>query len=60
MEPKFCATLCYVRLTFSTASKAGKPLARSPRIAKIAFTGETGTGQLILQYASENIIPATL
>ena len=36
--------------------EAGKPLAQSPRIAKIAFTGETSTGRLIMQYASENII----
>ncbi len=40
--------------------EAGKPLALSPRIAKIAFTGETTTGRLIMQYASENIIPCTL
>jgi aldehyde dehydrogenase len=40
--------------------EAGKPLASSSRIAKIAFTGETTTGRLILQYASENLIPATL
>lgn len=40
--------------------EAGKPLASSSRIAKIAFTGETSTGRLIMQYASENIIPVTL
>lgn len=40
--------------------EAGKPLASSPRISKIAFTGETTTGRLIMQYASENIIPVTL
>ena len=40
--------------------EAGKPLAQSPRIRKIAFTGETTTGRLIMQYASENIIPVTL
>ena len=40
--------------------EAGKPLAQSKRIAKIAFTGETTTGQLIMQYASENLIPVTL
>ncbi|BCX82466.1 aldehyde dehydrogenase [Methylomarinovum caldicuralii] len=40
--------------------EAGKPLAQSPRIAKIAFTGETTTGRFIMQYASENIIPVTL
>ncbi len=40
--------------------EAGKPLASSNRIAKIAFTGETTTGRLIMQYAAENIIPVTL
>ncbi|PTQ12862.1 aldehyde dehydrogenase [Sphingomonas oleivorans] len=40
--------------------EAGKPLATSPRIAKIAFTGETTTGRLIMQYASDNLIPVTL
>src|SRR5271163_1800760 len=40
--------------------EAGKPLAQSKRVAKIAFTGETTTGRLIMQYASENIIPVTL
>ena len=40
--------------------EAGKPLASSKRISKIAFTGETTTGRLIMQYASENLIPVTL
>ena len=40
--------------------EAGKPLASSPRVAKVAFTGETTTGRLIMQYASENLIPVTL
>lgn len=40
--------------------EAGKPLATHPDIKKIAFTGETTTGRLIMQYASENIIPVTL
>lgn len=40
--------------------EAGKPLASSPRIGKIAFTGETTTGRLIMQYASQNTIPVTL
>jgi aldehyde dehydrogenase len=40
--------------------EAGKPLASSSRIAKIAFTGETSTGRLIMQYATENLIPVTL
>lgn len=40
--------------------EAGKPLASSPRIAKVSFTGETTTGRLIMQYASENLIPVTM
>jgi len=40
--------------------EAGKPLATNPRIAKIAFTGETSTGQFIMKYASENLIPSTV
>ncbi len=40
--------------------EAGKPLASNKRIAKIAFTGETTTGRLIMQYASQNLIPVTL
>ena len=40
--------------------EAGKPLAQNRRVSKIAFTGETTTGRLIMQYASENLIPVTL
>ncbi|BDH59625.1 aldehyde dehydrogenase family protein [Tsukamurella sp. PLM1] len=40
--------------------EAGKPLASSKRIRKIAFTGETTTGKLIASYAADNLIPATL
>ena len=40
--------------------EAGKPLASSKRIRKIAFTGETTTGRLIMQYASQNLIPVSL
>ena len=40
--------------------EAGKPLATSPRVQKVAFTGETTTGRLIMQYASENLIPVTM
>jgi aldehyde dehydrogenase len=40
--------------------EAGKPLAQNKRISKVAFTGETTTGRLIMQYASENLIPVTL
>ncbi|HXO80728.1 MAG TPA: aldehyde dehydrogenase, partial [Mycobacterium sp.] len=41
-------------------AEAGKPLASSDRIAKVSFTGETTTGRLIMQYASQNLIPVTL
>ena len=40
--------------------EAGKPLASNRRVAKVAFTGETTTGRLIMQYAADNIIPVTL
>lgn len=40
--------------------EAGKPLATSPKVSKVAFTGETTTGRLIMQYASENLIPVTM
>jgi aldehyde dehydrogenase len=40
-------------------AEVGKALATSKRIAKIAFTGETVTGRLIMQYAAQNIIPST-
>lgn len=40
--------------------EAGKPLASSPRVAKVSFTGETTTGRLIMQYASENLVPVTM
>ncbi len=40
--------------------EAGKPLASSERVAKVAFTGETTTGRLVMQYAAENTIPVTL
>jgi len=40
--------------------EAGKPLAASPRVQKVSFTGETTTGRLIMQYASENLVPVTM
>ncbi len=49
-----------VNVVYGFGLEAGKPLASSKRIAKIAFTGETTTGRLIMQYASQNIIPVTL
>src|SRR5215207_6765997 len=46
-----------VNIVNGFGAEAGKPLASSPRVAKVAFTGETTTGRLIMQYASENLIP---
>ncbi|GAA1703083.1 aldehyde dehydrogenase family protein [Microbacterium sediminicola] len=40
--------------------EAGAPLAQHKGIRKVAFTGETTTGRLIMQYASQNLIPVTL
>ena len=40
-------------------AEIGKALASSKRIAKIAFTGETVTGRLIMSYAAQNLIPST-
>ena len=40
--------------------EAGNPLATNPRINKVAFTGETTTGRMIMQYAAQNLIPVTL
>jgi aldehyde dehydrogenase len=49
-----------VNIVNGFGAEAGKPLASSDRVAKVAFTGETTTGRLIMQYASGNIIPVTL
>ncbi|MFF8276027.1 aldehyde dehydrogenase family protein [Streptomyces lateritius] len=49
-----------VNIVNGFGEEAGKPLASSPRVAKIAFTGETTTGRLIMRYAAENIRPVTL
>ena len=49
-----------LNVVFGHGSEVGAPLARNPRIAKIAFTGETTTGRQIMQYAAETIIPMTL
>lgn len=49
-----------LNVVFGHGAEVGTPLARSPRIAKIAFTGETTTGRQIMQYAAETIIPQTM
>ena len=48
------------RVINGPGAEIGKTLATSPRIAKVAFIGETTTGRLIMQYASQNVIPVTL
>ncbi len=49
-----------LNLVNGMGADVGAPLARSPRIAKIAFTGSTETGRKIMQAATENLIPVTL
>jgi len=49
-----------VNVVTGPGAEIGKALAANPRITKVAFTGETVTGRLIMQYASQNIIPVTL
>src|SRR5438270_1783761 len=49
-----------VNIVNGSGVEAGRPLASSARVAKVAFTGETTTGRLIMQYASENLKPVTL
>jgi aldehyde dehydrogenase len=49
-----------INVVTGPGGEIGKALAGNPRIAKISFTGETTTGRLIMQYASEPIIPQTL
>ncbi|MBP1840629.1 aldehyde dehydrogenase family protein [Formosa algae] len=49
-----------VNIIHGFGPEAGKPLASSARVDKVAFTGETTTGQLIMQYASKNLNPVTM
>ena len=49
-----------LNVVFGSGTDVGAPLARSPRIAKIAFTGETTTGRQIMHYAAEHLIPQTM
>ncbi|MEC4048858.1 aldehyde dehydrogenase family protein [Flavobacterium sp. SUN046] len=41
-------------------SELGRALVTNKKIAKAAFTGSTATGRMVMQYATENIIPVTL
>ncbi len=49
-----------VNIINGAGGKIGKYLSTHPDVKKVGFTGETTTGQLIMQYATENIIPSTL
>jgi len=49
-----------INIVTGPGAEIGRALAANPRIAKIAFTGETVTGRLIMQYAAQNIIPSTV
>jgi aldehyde dehydrogenase len=49
-----------INVVTGPGGEIGKALAANPRISKVSFTGETTTGRLIMQYASETLIPQTL
>ena len=49
-----------VNIVNGPGAEIGKVLSTHPDVKKVGFTGETTTGQLIMQYATENIIPSTL
>jgi len=48
-----------INVVTGPGAEIGRALATSKRISKIAFTGETVTGRLIMQYAAQNLIPST-
>jgi aldehyde dehydrogenase len=48
-----------INIVNGPGAEVGMALASSKRIAKVAFTGETATGRLIMGYAAQNIIPST-
>ena len=49
-----------VNIVNGFGAELGQKLVTNPKIAKAAFTGSTATGRLVMQYATENIIPVTL
>ncbi len=49
-----------VNIVNGFGAELGKSLVTNPKVAKAAFTGSTATGRLVMQYATENIIPVTL
>lgn len=49
-----------VNIVNGFGAELGQDLVTNPKVAKAAFTGSTATGRLVMQYATENIIPVTL
>ncbi|MBA4305017.1 MAG: aldehyde dehydrogenase [Sphingobacteriaceae bacterium] len=49
-----------VNIVNGFGAELGRTLVTNPKVAKAAFTGSTATGRLVMQYATENIIPVTL
>ncbi|WP_407405981.1 aldehyde dehydrogenase family protein [Chryseobacterium sp.] len=49
-----------VNIVNGFGAELGRSLVANPKVAKAAFTGSTATGRLVMQYATENIIPVTL
>lgn len=49
-----------VNIVNGFGSELGQHLVTHPKVSKAAFTGSTVTGRMVMQYATENIIPVTL
>ncbi|MGJ1316585.1 aldehyde dehydrogenase family protein, partial [Sphingobacterium multivorum] len=49
-----------VNIVNGFGAELGRSLVTNPKVSKAAFTGSTATGRLVMQYATENIIPVTL
>lgn len=49
-----------VNIVNGFGAELGRALVTNPKVNKAAFTGSTATGRLVMQYATENIIPVTL
>lgn len=49
-----------VNIVNGFGAELGRALVTNPKVSKAAFTGSTATGRLVMQYATENIIPVTL
>jgi aldehyde dehydrogenase len=60
MESSAIASGGVVNIVNGFGAELGRALVTNPKVAKAAFTGSTATGRLVMQYATENIIPVTL